>query len=395
MALSLFGDTAMYIVLPTHTAQAGILLVDVGLMLSANRLIRIFINGPYGLLIERWPRRRVLIISQLIGAGANALYLVTGFWPLLIGRLLWGVAWAGIWIGGNTSVLDVAEPHNRGWLVGRYHMWGFVGFMAGALAGGLTTDALGYHAAFALGSLTSLAAAGLWLVMLPETRPDSASVKKAHSLLPLPATVTRAPVITAIVLMGVNWLIFLGVIGAVLPLLLQQRIGSALMIGALVIPIATFTGIVAALKDVTSLITAPLSGWLSDWLRDRWRLITLSVVTGCIALVMIATGFNLALIAGIMLAAATTSMLQTQVTAVVGDYAGMNRQGRMLGVLNIVGDMGSAAGPLLAFALINPDGLNWSLGTVFFMAAGLLLLNLPWVGWISWRERRVRSLLPT
>ncbi|MBZ0296095.1 MAG: MFS transporter, partial [Anaerolineae bacterium] len=120
--LSLVGDTAIYIVLPTHTVEAGILLVDVGLMLSANRLIRIFINSPYGYLIERWPRRRVLIASQLIGALANLLYLFPGFWPMLAGRLLWGVAWSGIWIGSNTAVLDIATRADRERLVGRHHM---------------------------------------------------------------------------------------------------------------------------------------------------------------------------------------------------------------------------------------------------------------------------------
>ena len=35
VAVSLLGDVGLYIVLPTHTQQAGIALGDVGLMLSA------------------------------------------------------------------------------------------------------------------------------------------------------------------------------------------------------------------------------------------------------------------------------------------------------------------------------------------------------------------------
>jgi len=67
LALSLPGDTALYVALPTHTAQAGIALAQVGLMLSANRLIRLLINAPYGMLIERIPRRWMLVPSLLIG----------------------------------------------------------------------------------------------------------------------------------------------------------------------------------------------------------------------------------------------------------------------------------------------------------------------------------------
>ena len=96
VAISLLGDLTLYVVLPTHTRAAGIALADVGLMLSANRLIRIVINGPMGVLIERLPRRRIVIPALAIGALSSLLYTLPGFWTLLIGRLLWGTAWAGV-----------------------------------------------------------------------------------------------------------------------------------------------------------------------------------------------------------------------------------------------------------------------------------------------------------
>ena len=107
VAISLLGDLTLYVVLPTHTRAAGIALADVGLMLSANRLIRILINGPAGVLIERWPRRRMVIPALFIGALSSLLYTIPGFWPLLIGRLLWGTAWAGVWLGASTMVLGM------------------------------------------------------------------------------------------------------------------------------------------------------------------------------------------------------------------------------------------------------------------------------------------------
>jgi hypothetical protein len=44
-SLSLLGDTALYTVLPTHTAETGVLLVSVGILLSANRFVRLLANG--------------------------------------------------------------------------------------------------------------------------------------------------------------------------------------------------------------------------------------------------------------------------------------------------------------------------------------------------------------
>ena len=394
-AIALFGDTAIYVVLPTHTIAAGILLADVGLMLAANRIIRIFLNSPLGMLIERLPRRRVLIAAQLIGAVSSLCYVVTGFWPLLAGRLLWGIAWAGIWLGSNTAVLDVATPTNRGQLVGRYHMWGFAGFAAGALLGGLLTDVFGYRQAFAVFTITGLLAALIWGLFLPETRRETAEpgpigddqpsvpIKPRSSSLPL------IPMLTAAIITGLNWLIFLGILGAILALLLQERIGDGLALGAWLIPLATLTGIIAAGKDLLSLLAAPISGALSDRLGNRWLLIVLALVLGALALSLAALNSGLWLIVGILMGAITTSILQTQTTALVGDYALFNRQGRLLGGLNTIGDIGSATGPLLAFFLIQQ---GWTLAEVLLLAAAILTLALPWVMWVGWRAQRTLRL---
>ena len=55
IAISLLGDGMLYIVLPTQYPQAGIRVEHVGIMLAANRAIRLFINSPYGILMERIP----------------------------------------------------------------------------------------------------------------------------------------------------------------------------------------------------------------------------------------------------------------------------------------------------------------------------------------------------
>lgn len=381
-ALSLLGDTTLYVALPTHTAAAGVLLADVGLMLSANRAIRIFLNSPYGVWIERLPRRRVLVPSQLLGCIATLLYAVPGFWPLLIGRLLWGIAWAGIWLGGSTAVLDVAADTHRGRYVGRYQMWGFIGLGLGALLGGVLVDTLGYQAAFVVFAVVSGLTTVLWALLLPETRPAAPVVHQAAATTAAaPAASTRVPLVTAIIVMGLNWLIFLGMIGALLPLLLQARIGEPNAWG---LPLATLTGAVAAASQLLSLLAAPASGWLSDRSGSRWRLVVMALALGIAGLLLAAAGSAAVAVAGILLAAIATGVLQTQAITLAGDYGRANRSGRILGVLNTVGDLGSAAGPVLGFALLPALGLSG----IFGLSALALLVALPGVAWVSWRERR-------
>lgn len=404
VAVSLLGDVSLYVVLPTHTRQAGIALSDVGLMLSANRLIRIFLNSPYGVLVERIPRRRMMVPSLLVGGLSSLLYTVPGFWPLLTGRLLWGTAWAGIWLGGSTAVLDISTDENRGRFIGRYQMWYFIGGGGSALLGGVLTDWLGYVAAFRVCAAVTLGMALAWWLFLPETRPqpsalpsnpDSAGPERQPSpsnpeirVRPL----RWIPLGTAVLLLGLNWLIFLGIIGATLPLLLEERIGETVVIIGLLIPLASFTGILSAAMQIISLLTSPLAGWLSDMGGNRWRLVVFALVVGVAALAATATGSGIVVVAAIMTSAVATSVLQTQVMTLTGDYTDRNRRGRVLGVLNTVGDLGSAAGPLLAYALIPLIDLSG----VFWAAAIVLALAFPWTLWVARREtRQGQALTPS
>lgn len=395
VAVSLLGDVGLYIVLPTHTQQAGIALGDVGLMLSANRLIRIFLNSPYGVLVERIPRRQMMVPSLFLGGFSSLLYTVPGFWPLLIGRLMWGTAWAGIWLGGSTAILDIATDQNRGRFIGRYQMWYFIGGGGSALVGGVLTDWFGYAAAFRVCAAVTLAMALAWLLFLPETRPQPVSasgdpVEGGADASPPPAPGRPAlpfrwiPLGTAVLLLGLNWLIFLGILGATLPLLLEERIGESVVIVGLMIPLASFTGALSASQQAISLVTSPVAGWLSDRGGNRWGLVVFAMMLGVGALALTAIGAGSVIVVAIMASAVATSVLQTQVMTLTGDYTDRNRRGRVLGVLNTVGDLGSAAGPLLAYALIpliDLSGLFWS-------ATIVLALAFPWTLWVARRETR-------
>lgn len=388
--LALFSDTAMYIVLPVNTASAGILLSQVGLMLAANRLVRIVLNGPGGLLIERLPRRQVLLAAQAFGIVASLLYLLTGFWPVLAGRLLWGIAWVGFWIAGNAVMLDVAPAAQRGNLTGRFHMWIFAGFSGGALAGGLLNDWLGYTLSFVIFAGLGLLALLIWWLKLPETGNLPRSGQARGNVVPVdtgPDRIRWLPLVTAMLLMTLNWLIFLGMIGAILTLLLYEKVGEALLLGALWLPLTTLSGLTAAGNHLLSMMASPFSGTLSDRLGDRWGLILFALLLGSVSLALAARAEGLHVIAGILPGAITTSILLTQTTSLVGDLVPHDRQPRVLGLITTLGDCGSAAGPLLAFALI---GAGWSLANVLLLAAGLLTLMLPLTALIAWRERRLR-----
>ena len=281
-----------------------------------------------------------------------------------------GTAWAIGW--GSTAILDISTDQNRGRFIGRYQMWYFIGGGGSALLGGVLTDWLGYSTAFRVCAAITLAMALAWWLFLPETRPPSSAaagdpIEAGLERAPLSSPGTPAqpfrwlPVGTAVVLLGLNWLIFLGILGATLALLLEERIGETVVIVGLLIPLASFSGALSASQQVISLVTSPLAGWWSDRRGDRWGLVVFAMVLGIGALALTAVGTGIVIVIAIMASAVATSVLQTQVMTLTGDYTDRNRRGRVLGAQH-GWRFRQRRRPLLAYALIpliDLSGLFW------------------------------------
>lgn len=348
-ALSLMGDATLYTVLPTHTAEAGITLAAVGIILSANRFIRLILNGPTGALYDRSSRRRLFIPALFVGAISTAIYAAwSGFWPLMAGRLLWGLAWAGIWVGGATIILDVTKDSNRGRWTGIYQTWFFLGAAAGAFLGGLLTDWVGYSNALWIGAVLTAAGALIAWIFLPETRSADQSIHRDFSNELPNKWYTNRELLGVVALQGINRFIIAGVVAATLALLVQEL----LQINNIAIGVATVTGILFGFRTILSMIAAPLAGSMSDKSGNRWGITFIGLFLGALGmLILVATSIWIILI-GISLTAIAGGTVQALVTTRTGDMVDKNRRGKAIGLLHTAGDLGSALGPLTAYALL-------------------------------------------
>ena len=380
-ALSLIGDATLYVVLPTHTAEAGISLTSVGIILGVNRAIRLLINGPAGLAYDRWPRRRLFVPSCLVGALSTALYAATrGFWPLMIGRLLWGLAWSGIWVGGATVILDVTTGQDRGRLTGLYQIWFFLGAGFGALAGGMLTDRMGYTATMWIAAaLTALGGLAAWL-WLPETREMRQNDAAMRSSWDGPRLGANHRLWLAAFLQAANRFVIAGVLMATMGLLVQDKLGS----GGALLGVATLTGLLTAGRTSLSMLAAPIAGAASDRLGSRWRVLAWALAVGAAGMALAGQMALAAILAGIGLAAVASGSIQTLATALTGDLVSPGQRGRAIGLLHTAGDLGSAIGPPVAYAL-----LPWlSLTGVYWLCAALFAVELPVVLWFQSRHKQ-------
>lgn len=388
-ALSLIGDSTLYTVLPTQAENLGLTLAMVGVLLSLNRFVRLGANGVVGWLSDRFPKRPLFITSLLLGTVASTIFAVTTLYPLLMAaRLLWGIAWAGIWVAGNGLILDLTQTADRGRWVGNYHVSFFLGAALGAFLGGSLTDWLGFSLAMGTAAgLNFLGAVVAWLLM-----PRSSQTQSQHAALqPTPEILSedisqkvikngRGQLLTAVSLLGVNRLVTAGILSATLGLYLQQTVGNSWQVGRFSLGVATITGFALGTTILISMLVTPTMGRYSDRTRSRWQAVALGLMPGVLGFIILALGLPGFALLGLPLTSVSSSSNQSLSTAITGDLS-RGRRGRSLGILFTVGDLGSAIGPPLAFTLIAFVPL-----TQLYLGCALLLLVM-WGTAVFWTKR--------
>jgi MFS family permease len=388
-ALSLMGDATLYTVLPTHAESVGITFTQVGIMLGVNRAIRLLSNGPAGMAYDRFPRRWIFIPALFLGAVSTLVYALShSFWLLFMGRLMWGIAWSGIWVGGTTMILDVSSESDRGKWTGLYQVWFFFGSATGAVVGGAFTDLLGYYGAMWIGALLTGAGALVTLLFLPETRPDLrefasrilANPRKilrsgakswfhyGRQKIPFTSSADKTRFYFVVGLRGINRFIIAGILSATLGLIVRDH----LHIDSVLLGVASLTGILMAGRTLLSMLGAILSGLGSDYFHNRWITLSLGLLIGVGSMLLLSGERNYILILGVLFAAMGRGSIQSMTTSLTGDLTPRLSRGKAVGLLHTIGDLGSAVGPSFAYFLIP----RWGLSSVYVLCAAIFGLSL-------------------
>lgn len=367
VGLSIQGDSLMYGILPLAAEGLGIPLGLVGLLLSANRLVRLISNTWAGTLFERFGPRLPFIGSAVLGfLTALAYGAGWGVAIFVLARMAWGVAWSGLRQGGYQAVWT-GGPGAAGRLMGL--MWGIIrlGSAISVVIGGWLFDRYGYGAAvYAIAAITALAVPLAWAIPWPEaaTHKSKPAAEKGRSLEGW-RTALADPAQRWMLFIGLQKLLFDSILVSTAALFLAQQLGSEQPLAALGVGIGTAAGLVLALRWLSDLVVGPLLGALSDrvgQLRLAALLVlgVLAAVLGavtlggvaslfCVALILItSTGVNVTLDAAANRLSVTTP-----------------RPHLFIGAYTTVSDAGSAVGPLLAYSL----GATTGFGLLYVAAA--------------------------
>ncbi len=347
--------------LPNLGPLLGISPLLVGVILAINRATRLVLNAPAGSLLDRIGTRRPMLLGFGVMAVAPFGYVLgldPGPVPLssaavfLLSRVCWGVGSAFVFVGAFSTITHVTTQDNRGRWVGYMRGGQSLGFPAGLIVGGVVTDAFGYATAFTVAGVAGLFATAVAALVLPNLEPD---VQSTAGLRAVPELVRADPRIGAVGLvnLAVRFL-FAGVLLSTVVLYASEHdigVGGLSEVGA--------SGIVMAVSVVFSSTTTVAAGRLSDRLSNRAFVTVpaigaLGVGFAFLALVPTLPGAT----AGVALVGIGVGGTNPPLLAYLGDISPDGDVGKLGGVYNTFGDLGSSLGPVVALPLVSVLGFR-------------------------------------
>ena len=356
VGLCIMGDSLLYAVLPLEAENLGIALPLVGLLLSANRIVRLFANTPIGMLFERWGVRWPFVGSAILGLIVALLYGTGwGFLVFLVARIGWGLAWSGLRLGGFQAVWAGPEPM-RGRLMGLLGAVISVGAASSVLLGGYLRDQFGFQtAAYAVAVMVALSIPLALNVRWPAhlRLPDHSERQPLDAWLRTLRTPQRASVLLATFLSMAS----IAILVSTAALFLQSRLDSD-QVATWGIGFGTITGMLLAVRWLSDLVMQPLLGEMSDRVGQGRLALSLSALSLVALVGAVATTGLLSFLFLAFVFLAGSGITVSLGAAATATAAASTRPQLFLGAYATAYDAGLATGPILGLTLAGAGALS-------------------------------------
>ena len=355
LAVCLPSDVLLYLLLPMESQAFGITLAQAGVLLAANRLVRIF---GYRHVLNFYARHGDRL-TCMIAAGAATLCalgnsMLSGFAALLGLRLVWGLCFAALNL--STQVLATAEPTGAARRAGRSRALIALGPMLALPLGGWLTLWAGPRPIFLI--LAGCCLLGLWMARgLPTVGHDLHSSPGRR--FKWPDSVALWSFIEGVALDG------LFIFG--LSIQAQKLLGgdAVLIAGALM-----------ALRYVSEMLLSPLGGRAAQRFGATSMLLLFSFLS---ALALAAFG-SYWVIVGAAAVLVLRALQLPLVTTLVAERNPGSMRVSALASNAVWRDIGAGLGPLLAGLLLPVAAAPW----VFGLAGAAIAISAVF----CWRAKR-------
>ena len=366
------SDAMLYVTLPGHWKEAGLdSLWEVGVVLSLNRLARLPLNPLMG-----WVYSRTNTRTCAAAAAALSLVIPLGYafasslaaWALL--RVLWGLAWSLLKLGGLFTAMHAAGKNDRGYLIGLYTGTYRLGNLAGMLGGGLLADAAGLHVTLLAGALAAAPALPMALFLLrgiaPSERGDGETTRA-----PLRDMFRSKELFWVLLTCLAVTLIIEGFFMSTLSALMAHHWGEGITVFGVSLGCAAAAGIIQSLRWGWDPLLSPLVGRLSDGRLGRVTMFAGGCWIAALLLALTTAPLPLAAWLAVLMAVELCCTAMTTLSdALAADVASRSDAVLVITAYTLAVDLGAALGPLGGFAVIS----LWGMNAAYLAAAALLVL---------------------
>lgn len=353
MSLALLGDSLIYAILPVYADNFGLTIPMVGILLAANRIVRIFIYTFISKLVSTFGARTLCVIAAIMATLSTFLYGISaGFFPLLCARILWGIAYAILLI--STLAYAVTKKSEAGTRIGTSQSIQRIGPIIALLLGTWLAAIWSPNNVFLI-----LAIPTSFSILIALTLPKHVKTQptqKRHS-----AKLTKPSILD--LLFFIQGYAIDGLFAVSITLMLAEKTSLAnAVIGG---------GALLALRHVGEALAAPLFGSLGDKF-GAVRIFLISAASTILGLILIS--LNEVIFGAIVLLIFRGAIAALGPTIIAKQFDGSDTVLDNLARLQSWRDLGAAAGPIVTgFALlyVSAELQHFILAIVF----ALLLLS--------------------
>jgi len=390
-AISLFGDSMLYIALPIFWEEAGLNSIwQVGVLLSVNRFIRLPFNPLIGWLYHKISLKTGFIIAISLGSLTTLGYgLFNGFLAWVILRGIWGIAWSFFRIGGLSVIALHAEENNRGKSMGLYNGIYRLGSLVGMLAGGILVPIIGLDIVSVIFGCMTLCGLPFIFIYMKNTSSENKSISENAAvkmkLLDYISKRNLAIIITGFCVT----LLIQGVLTSTLSSVLEYHHGEQIELFGMIVNVTFISGLILSVRWVWEPFLGERFGHWSDGQRGRIPLLLMTLIISCITFGLLSSNLPIVLfILIILIVLIGATALTTIVDAIAIDASKTTNVVSFLTTYSIVQDLGAAIGPFISFILL---GLNNGILFIYIGGAGILLgLVFLWLpSYLRERQERV------
>ena len=338
LSLVALGDSLLYTILPSYYPHLGLAPLQVGILLSVNRWIRLATNHMAEQCYRHYPSDLWLILAFFMGSVVTAMYGIAKMFIIFLGaRILWGISFSFIRQAGIMTAVNSGSETHLGERLGYYRGISAMWHASGVLLGGMSHDVFGFTTTLVGLSILSLVAAPLGALSQKGLR----RLKK-----PLAKVVPGKGDVRVICCGFAVGLVGGGMLMSTLGLILKEQVGESFLVAGYSIGVVTLTGLILGLRWFIDGIGSPVLGAIADRI-GRERSITFLFLLGAACLIIPAIHLKLILLIFFLLTFFTCGTILTILLLAQAGQSGT----RAVASLATAMDLGMAVGPLIGWGI--------------------------------------------